>query len=176
MNWNAASPFDPRALSNQDRIDYDKCFFQLDSNRDGFIEGNEAVNYFGPSGLRREDLARTWNLSDSTGRGRLSKLEFRIALHLVNSLLRGFKLPTVIPLSLLESAKTSPQQQNSGNFVSSNNPPPIPPRINKVDPKMTGKEQNVPIPVVLAPKNHHNHSNLSPPAHHPKKIVSIRFK
>uniref|UniRef100_A0A1I8AD92 Intersectin-1 n=1 Tax=Steinernema glaseri TaxID=37863 RepID=A0A1I8AD92_9BILA len=71
----------------------------------GFVTGDQVRPYFMRSGLPPQLLAQIWSLSDLTKDGRMDKIEFNIATHLIRKSLAGFPLPPQIPDSLISSAR-----------------------------------------------------------------------
>jgi hypothetical protein len=61
-----------------------QSFAQCDSNRDGFIDADEARELLTQSGLPNGILAQIWTLSDLDRDGKLNESEFVIAMALVN--------------------------------------------------------------------------------------------
>lgn len=47
-------------ITAQEKAESDNWFGQLDSNNKGVLEGEQAVGFFGQSGLGVEDLAKIW--------------------------------------------------------------------------------------------------------------------
>lgn len=50
-------------ISQQEKAESDNWFGQLDTNNKGVLEGEQAVGFFGQSGLGVEDLAKIWFVS-----------------------------------------------------------------------------------------------------------------
>ncbi|GAA5831015.1 hypothetical protein JCM3766R1_006206 [Sporobolomyces carnicolor] len=110
-------------ITPQEKQESDNWFSQLDSNNQGVLEGEQAVGFFGQSGLGNEDLAKIWDLSDITGSGNLTRDTFAVAMKLIREKVAnpaGFQLPEQLPLEYippsLRSDATSPR---AGSF-----PPP----------------------------------------------------
>jgi hypothetical protein len=55
-----AAPKIPWELNRGEKKSYDKIFRAWDSANTGFIDGKNALEIFGQSGLDRNDLARIW--------------------------------------------------------------------------------------------------------------------
>lgn len=49
-------------ITPQEKQESDNWFSQLDSNNQGVLEGEQAVGFFGQSGLGNEDLAKIWSV------------------------------------------------------------------------------------------------------------------
>lgn len=88
-------------IKPQERAQYDTFFDRLDTRRTGFIQGNEAVEFFKNSRLPEQELARIWDLADTEQRGRLSRDEFAVAMHLIQKRIAGEALPQALPKSLV---------------------------------------------------------------------------
>ncbi|ORY90598.1 hypothetical protein BCR43DRAFT_480607 [Syncephalastrum racemosum] len=91
-------------VSAQEKEQYDAFFDKIDTNQRGYIEGPEAVEFFNNSKLPPSDLARIWDMADMEEKGRLTKDEFAIAMHLINARLRGMPLPRTLPKTLVPPA------------------------------------------------------------------------
>ncbi|KAI9492390.1 hypothetical protein BDB00DRAFT_828801 [Zychaea mexicana] len=104
-------------VTPQEKSQYDIFFNQIDTKRIGAVHGNEAVEFFKNSRLPDTDLARVWDLADLEQNGQLTRDEFAVAMHLIQSRLAGNPLPNVLPRSLIPPSTTvavdritSPQQ------------------------------------------------------------------
>lgn len=76
-----------------------KNIFTQNQTVDGFMEGAAARNIFLQSGLPPEFLAQVWNLVDLEQTGRLSELEFLIAMHFLQlKISQGIEPPPTISL------------------------------------------------------------------------------
>jgi hypothetical protein len=64
---------------------------------------DQARELFGRSGLAPPDLARIWTLADRDQDARLSRVEFAIAMHLINAALQSVPLPARLGPKLLAS-------------------------------------------------------------------------
>ncbi|ORX44930.1 hypothetical protein DM01DRAFT_1340240 [Hesseltinella vesiculosa] len=106
----------PRAwdVTPSEKTQYDSYFDKIDTQRLGFVQGKEAVEFFKNSGLQDRELAHIWDLADTSQRGRLSREEFAVAMHLIHKRLRGDPLPTVLPATL-----APPTSTNEPTFISS---------------------------------------------------------
>ncbi|KAL6284065.1 hypothetical protein ACE6H2_014994 [Prunus campanulata] len=63
---------------------YQEWFRFADSDSDGRITGNDAINFFGMSHLNRQDLKQVWGIADSKRQGYLGFSEFVAAMQLVS--------------------------------------------------------------------------------------------
>lgn len=84
---------------------YENIFNNLDKSGTGSLSSDQVASFLMTSKLGQQDLATVWDLSDIHNTGVFSKLEFSIALFLVNKKLSGGVLPDIIPQSLIESLK-----------------------------------------------------------------------
>eukprot|EP00468_Gymnochlora_sp_CCMP2014_P010929 CAMPEP_0167753044 /NCGR_PEP_ID=MMETSP0110_2-20121227/7489_1 /TAXON_ID=629695 /ORGANISM="Gymnochlora sp., Strain CCMP2014" /LENGTH=886 /DNA_ID=CAMNT_0007638755 /DNA_START=80 /DNA_END=2740 /DNA_ORIENTATION=+ len=97
----AATATDPWTVSPQQKEQYLKFFFNADRDRDGFVSGQEAADFFRMSGLHQQVLKEIWLLSDLDKDSKLDKTEFVIAVHLAMKARTGMQPPKVLPPSLL---------------------------------------------------------------------------
>ncbi|PVD28103.1 hypothetical protein C0Q70_10685 [Pomacea canaliculata] len=103
----AAGSSDPWKISGEERAKHDAQFFQL-KPVNGFITGAQARDFFMQSGLSTQVLGQIWqelsfsyrSLADMNGDGKMDKLEFSVAMHLIKKKLQGYELPKVLPASL----------------------------------------------------------------------------
>lgn len=87
---------------------YESIFNNLDKSRNGQLNPDQVANFLMTSKLNQKDLATVWDLSDIQNTGVFTKLEFSIALFLVNKKLTGGNLPNIVPGELIDSLKSSP--------------------------------------------------------------------
>ncbi|KAI9311211.1 hypothetical protein BX666DRAFT_1998970 [Dichotomocladium elegans] len=83
-------------ISEDEFAKYKVFFDQIDTNKSGFISGNEAVVFFRHSKLPESDLARIWDLADTRQVGQLNLQQFAVAMHLINRRLAGGQIPTTL--------------------------------------------------------------------------------
>ncbi|KAF5094139.1 hypothetical protein D0Z03_002178 [Geotrichum reessii] len=76
------------------------------------------------SNLSEEVLAQIWDLADTHHSGKFTKVEFAIAMFLVQQKLQGRELPTNLPSSLISSVSNSTQQQHQRVGSTSSTPAP----------------------------------------------------
>ena len=90
------------AVPTHEKAQYDTQFSRLDSSKQGFVTGEQAVGFFSNSRLSENDLAQIWDLADITQTGQLSQDEFAVAMHLIRQQLnsRG-PLPATLPSNLI---------------------------------------------------------------------------
>jgi len=91
----------PWAVTKDEKKIYDNLFKSWDGFGKGFIEGAQAIEIFGQSGLEKTDLERIWTLADSNDRGKLNLDEFAVAMHLIYRNLNGYPVPNRLPPELI---------------------------------------------------------------------------
>ena len=91
----------PWAVTKDEKKIYDDMFKAWDGFGKGFIEGSQAIEIFGQSGLDKPDLERIWTLSDPHNKGRLNLDEFAVAMHLIYRRLNGYPVPNQLPPELV---------------------------------------------------------------------------
>ncbi|KAK3835615.1 MAG: hypothetical protein J3R72DRAFT_451249 [Linnemannia gamsii] len=102
QNTGGVSTDIPWEISPEEKAKFDRFFDQLDTNGDGFVEGDEAGRFFMNSRLPETVLAQIWDLSDITKTGSLSKDEFAVAMLLINRKnASNAPIPKTLPLSLI---------------------------------------------------------------------------
>ncbi|RUP45213.1 hypothetical protein BC936DRAFT_148479, partial [Jimgerdemannia flammicorona] len=92
----------------EDKVKFDKFFDGIDLAGAGVVQGNDAVEFFQKSRLPESELAHIWDLADLQKRGRLSRDEFAVAMHLINRRLAGDPLPKILPPTLLPPSERTP--------------------------------------------------------------------
>ncbi|KAL7066895.1 EF hand family protein [Cryptosporidium serpentis] len=70
----------PLLLTKIQIENYIKIFKNLDKNSDGLIERDDVFNFLVKSQIPRSDLMKIWDLADTDADGKLSMLEFLIAM------------------------------------------------------------------------------------------------
>ncbi|KAI9658061.1 MAG: hypothetical protein M1821_002721 [Bathelium mastoideum] len=103
-------------ISPEEKSKYDSFFAKLDSERKGYITGEQAVRFFSDSALPEEILASIWDLADINSEGQLNKDEFAVAMYLIRQQRGADKppLPTNLPPALIPPsmrAQSRPAQQ-----------------------------------------------------------------
>jgi epidermal growth factor receptor substrate 15 len=94
-----------------DKVKFDSYFDNLDKSKVGVIGASEVVPFLMTSSLSEEVLAQVWDLADTHHSGKFTKVEFAIAMFLVQQKLQGRELPATLPASLLSSASAPAKQQ-----------------------------------------------------------------
>ncbi|KAJ2710628.1 hypothetical protein H4R19_003656 [Coemansia spiralis] len=97
---------------------YEQFFDSLDSQRAGYLVGDVPVNFFLKSKLPDEELSRVWDLADVQRRGRLSKEEFAVAMHLINARLAGAPIPDKLSPTLVPPSMRRPQPASASSAAS----------------------------------------------------------
>lgn len=88
-------------VSAREKAQYDAFFDRIDVHKRGYIQGHEAVDFFKYSRLPDSELAHIWDLADRGQKGRLTKEEFAVAMHLIHKRLAGESLPSMLPSTLV---------------------------------------------------------------------------
>lgn len=94
------------AITSVMKAQYDSIFNNLDKEHVGHLNPDQVASFLMTSKLDQQDLATIWDLADIQNTGLFTKLEFSIALFLVNRKTSGKNLPNVIPDSLITSIKS----------------------------------------------------------------------
>lgn len=89
----------PWIITEGERSQNDAQFGMLNPV-DGFISGDQAKPLFMKSGLSPTVLAQIWQLADYNKDGKMDRIEFSIAMHLIRTALAGVPIPSVLPDSL----------------------------------------------------------------------------
>ncbi|GAA6010148.1 hypothetical protein JCM10207_005639 [Rhodosporidiobolus poonsookiae] len=93
-------------ITPAEKAEADQWFDGLDAQRKGTIEGEQAVGFFGQSGLGVEVLAKVWDLADLRNEGHLNKDTFAVAMHLLKQRVSNptQPLPDSLPADLVPPA------------------------------------------------------------------------
>jgi len=154
----AFDPNDPWSVPPQEKDKYEVIFKQADSDEDGYVTGDQARKLFGRSNLPLEDLATIWQLSDIDQDRKLNKIEFIIAMFLINKKIKGTDLPATLPPNLLASiggggSTPSSPSRVMPNQVVNNSPPPKQPTPTQTPiPDSPLPTQPQPIPAPSSPQ------------------------
>ena len=90
-------------LSPEKKQQFDVIFDSLDKQKTGSLTSQVLVPFFLSSKLNQETLATIWDLADIHNSATFTKVEFAIAMFLIQKKNNGFELPDVIPNELLHS-------------------------------------------------------------------------
>ncbi|KPV72876.1 uncharacterized protein RHOBADRAFT_55547, partial [Rhodotorula graminis WP1] len=158
------------AITPAELADSNTWFDSLDSQsgRKGHIEGEQAVGFFGQSGLGVDQLAKIWDLADVQNAGHLTRETFAVAMHLLKRALSApntplpDSLPTeLVPPSMRQQQQPQPQQPSGpqrdlldlldedDGVSSSAQAPPVQPmqpqRTGTLSPQATGQQPLAPM-------------------------------
>ncbi|VDN02530.1 unnamed protein product [Thelazia callipaeda] len=89
----------PWVMTEAEVHEYDIQFSSLNPVN-GFVSGDQVRPLFMKSGLSPAILAQVWHLADYSKDGKMDRIEFSIAMHLIRSVLAGALLPQTLPVSL----------------------------------------------------------------------------
>ncbi|KAL4856966.1 Intersectin-1 [Chlorella vulgaris] len=95
----AAPPPAPLAfppLSGEQAAAFQAAFSQLDTDRDGYVQGGDCFGAFMQSGLPKSVLKQIWDLV-AGDEPRLSRHQFVQALYLIDCVKRGMGVPAALP-------------------------------------------------------------------------------
>ncbi|BGP44032.1 hypothetical protein JCM10450v2_008249 [Rhodotorula kratochvilovae] len=110
-----ASSTDGWAITPAELAESNTWFESLDaqSGRKGVIDGEQAVAFFGQSGLPVDQLAKVWDLADAGNEGHLTRETFAVAMHLLKRALAApsTPLPDSLPRELVPPSMRAPAQQ-----------------------------------------------------------------
>lgn len=101
-----ANEIKPWVVSIEEKSKSDITFEQIDTDKDGFVNGLECKDVFLQTGLSQNILAQIWALCDINTSGKLNCEQFALAMHLINKkLTTGLDppmemLPEMVPPSL----------------------------------------------------------------------------
>ncbi|CCH61814.1 hypothetical protein TBLA_0F02750 [Henningerozyma blattae CBS 6284] len=91
------------SLSLDKKKQFDTIFDTLDKSHQGQLGSSVLVPFFLSSKLNQETLASIWDLADIHNNAEFTKVEFAIAMFLIQKKNAGIQLPDVIPDQLLKS-------------------------------------------------------------------------
>ncbi|KAI8998893.1 hypothetical protein BD414DRAFT_136979 [Trametes punicea] len=111
-------------VTPQEKVNSDRIFDSLDTQKKGYIEGDVAVPFMLQSKLPEDVLAQVWDLADLNNDGRLTRDGFAVAMHLIQGKLAGKDIPSSLPLSLVP-----PAMRGSGSALAGPSQPPVPEAI-----------------------------------------------
>lgn len=99
------------SLSMEKKQQFDAIFDSLDKARTGSLSSQVLVPFFLSSKLNQDTLASIWDLADIHNNAEFTKLEFAIAMFLIQKKNAGVELPDVVPDQLLHSPALGLYQQ-----------------------------------------------------------------
>lgn len=108
------------------RQQYDSVFNNLDKDKKGQLTPDQVASFLMTSKLSQQDLALIWDLADIQNSGIFTKLEFSIALFLVNRKIAGKALPNVVPDELVSSLRQASTPAAGSQFSQVTSPQPQP--------------------------------------------------
>ena len=120
---------DQWVITSPDKAQFDQVFATVDTNKRGFITGEQAVGFFSRSGLSEEALAQIWDLADINSEGQLNQDEFAVAMYLIRQQKRDstYTLPQTLPTNLIPPSMRrqpiAPQQSTAPAFDNAANAP-----------------------------------------------------
>lgn len=101
---------DAWAITPAEKMAADKFFAQCDTDRDGYVTGQDVIGLFANSGLPQPVLAQIWGLVDTAHTGRLDPDQFAVAVHLIGKARSGAPVPTMLGPEYRPPAQRSVQQ------------------------------------------------------------------
>ena len=99
----AQSTGEPWMINAADKARFDSVFATVDTAGQGFITGEQAVQFFGNARLPEEVLAQVWDLADINSDGLLNRDEFAVAMYLIRQQRgsRDGRVPQTLPTALV---------------------------------------------------------------------------
>lgn len=111
------------SVSAAQKQQYDAIFDSLDKAKAGSLQADQVASFFMTSRLEQADLATIWDLADIQNTGVFGRLEFGIALFLINRKRSGLPLPDVIPNELIQALKQPSAVQSPPPMSPPSQPP-----------------------------------------------------
>merc|ERR1711920_456120 len=117
---------DDLKMTAKERDNYIPFFDQADANKDGIVDGKEALKFFTKSNVKKKVLAAIWKLVDKEDSGHLTRTKFYIMMHIVvkyrqnKHIVLPKKLPYYLEPTFVESLgqdKNSRIEQDSNIVV-----------------------------------------------------------
>ncbi|QLQ79020.1 hypothetical protein HG537_0B03670 [Torulaspora globosa] len=99
------------SLTFEKKQQFDAIFDSLDKSHKGSLDSQTLVPFFLSSRLNQDTLASIWDLADIHNNAEFTKVEFAIAMFLIQKKNAGVELPDVIPDQLLQSPALGLYQQ-----------------------------------------------------------------
>ncbi|KAI9470934.1 MAG: hypothetical protein EXX96DRAFT_597643 [Benjaminiella poitrasii] len=116
-------------ITSEDRLKYINIFQSLNPVNN-ILHGEQARAIFVRSGLPPAILQKIWNLADTRKSGSLNQTEFIIAMHYIESAMKGMtSLPSTLPANVYASAtgrSVAPSPLMRNNTLQVQSPPPVP--------------------------------------------------
>lgn len=149
------------SLSFEKKRQFDAIFDSLDKSHTGSLGAPVLVNFFLSSRLSQETLASVWDLADIHNNAEFTKVEFAIAMFLIQKKNAGVELPDVIPDQLLHSPALGlfPNQHGGGVGLPSRESKPSFAELQQAPVQVRQNSNNGSLNDLLAL----NHSFTSPP-------------
>lgn len=99
----AQSTGEPWLINAAEKARSDSIFATVDTTGQGFISGEQAVQFFGNARLPEEVLAQVWDLADINSDGVLNRDEFAVAMYLIRQQRgsRDGRMPQTLPTGLV---------------------------------------------------------------------------
>ncbi len=88
-------------LSPSERAEFGVQFDTIDTERNGYISGEQFNTFFRVFRLEQHLLGEVWGLADIGAKGDMSRDEFAVAMLLVQRHLQGHVLPHSLPQTLI---------------------------------------------------------------------------
>lgn len=123
------------AVTPLQKQQFDSIFESLDKQKSGALASDQVASFLMTSRLDQGDLATIWDLADIQNTGIFSKLEFGIALFLINRRRAGHALPAVVPQELILSLQSMAQPAGTSYAQKPVSHDVAPQRLEKPQPK-----------------------------------------
>ncbi|KAJ9522271.1 hypothetical protein QJQ45_008099 [Haematococcus lacustris] len=122
-----------------DMARYQAAFQQLDSDRDGLVQGSDCFTFFMQWGLDKAVLRHIWDIVAGSG-GALTQAQLVACLYLMDAAKRGIKPPPALPpgpfppVSQFGGASALAAPPPSQQAVTAPTMPTLPPRFHEAEP------------------------------------------
>ena len=105
-NIQATTIAEPWSIDPAYKARLDSIFATIDKSDQGFITGEQSVEFFAQSKLNESELAQIWDLADINSDGHLDRDEFAVAMHLIKQRRASTynNIPGVLPIALIPPA------------------------------------------------------------------------
>lgn len=134
---NAASDW---ILTYEKKQQFDAIFDSLDKLKAGSLNSQVLVPFFLTSRLSQETLATVWDLADIHNNAEFTKVEFAIAMFLIQKKNNGVDLPDVVPDQLLQSPALGLYSNSDNNDNSNSNRTPSQPQNLQLQPTIPPRD------------------------------------